>query len=846
MTEETKTIPLEKPPFGDILLTENQRKVIKDKYLKDDKTVEDWLWRISKNIALSELLYHPEIPRETLLSGVTYEPEWTEITENEKAELLLIHANKRTYPERFKNHRQFIVNLYSILEKSEKAREIVAKTAIAFYDMLANFDFLPNSPTLMNAGRELQQLSACYVLPIEDSIEGWGLTALNTMVIHKSGGGTGFSVCRVRPRGDAVKSTKGIASGPLSPLKIINSATEEVKQGGTRRGANMGILPVWHPDIEEFIDLKTKEGMLENFNISVAMDEKFMQAVKNEEEYELLNPKDNKVTGKINAKEIFNKISENAWKTGDPGIIWLDKINQSFSNPTPKLGMIESTNPCGEQPLLPNEPCNLGSINLSKFVVMGKIDYARLGELAKLAVHFLDNVIDVNNYPLSEIERMAKGNRRIGLGVMGWAEMLSLLGIAYDSDEAIQKAEEVMGFVNEKALQASEELALQRGVFPFFKDSIYDEKGENKKEWAKGRPRNAARTTIAPTGTIAIAAGVQGSGIEPFFSIVYTRYNGKAIDALKEGKKPSDEDTFYEINPIFRKTAEKNNYFGLKPEELWKKIEENHNSVKGVTEIPKEIQTIFITAHDLSVEWHIKMQAAYQKHTDNAVSKTINLSNKATVEDIRKAYWLAYELDCKGVTVYRDGSKSLQILNLKEKQIEEKKTKRIKPDYSQGLASVYYRFETGHGPVHVHVDHQDGQIFKVFTHTTPVGTEIAGLTSVLGIFISKYIETGGDVNVIREQLNSIKSDKPYGFGSKRVESIPHAISMALNKFLSQTGKMPGQQLLTPHVEEAPAGVTTEIKKDDTPHCSKCHSPNVFFASGCSGPTCLDCGHSTCS
>ncbi len=844
MTEESKTIQLENPPFGEILLTENQRKVIKDKYLKDE-TVEEWLWRVSKNIALAELLYHPEIPRETLLSGVQYKQEWTEISENEKGEILLIHANKLTNSEKDKNHRRFIANMYSLLEKSDKAREIVAKAAFKFYDMMANFDFLPNSPTLMNSGKELQQLSACYVLPVEDSIEGWGRTALNTMIIHKSGGGTGFSVGRIRPRGDAVKSTKGVASGPLSPLKIINKATEEVKQGGTRRGANMGILPIWHPDIEEFINAKNKEGELENFNISVAMNKEFMEAVKNDQEYELINPKNKEVTKKVRAKEIFQKISKNAWKTGDPGIIWLDIINESFSNPTPELGEIESTNPCGEQPLLPYEPCNLGSINLSKFVVMGKIDYARLGEVVKLAIHFLDNVIDVNNYPLPEIERMAKGNRRIGLGVMGWAEMLSMLGIAYDSEEAIKKAEEVMGFINEKALQASEELALQRGVFPFFKDSIYDEKGKHKKEWAKGRPRNAARTTIAPTGTIAIASGLQGSGIEPFFSIVYVRYNAQAIDALKKGEKPKEEDTFYEINPLFRKIAEENNYFGLKPEELWKKIEQNHNSVKGIPEIPENIQRIFVSAHDVSLEYHLKMQAAFQRHTDNAVSKTINLPNKATVEDIERSYWLAYELGCKGVTVYRDGCKSFQILNKKEKTTEQQPEK-PKIDYAQGVASMYYRFETGHGPVHVHIDHLNGEIQKVFTHTTPIGTEIAGLTSVLGIFISKYIEKGGNINEIRAQLNSIKSDKPYGFGSKRIESIPHAISMALSKFQSQTGTLQGQQLLTQHVEETPKNTTKTKQENDIKYCPKCHSPNIVFAGGCSGPTCLDCGYSECS
>src|SRR3989344_1168592 len=841
----------DKPPFGNIPLTENQRKVIKDKYLRDDPSVEYWLWNVAKNIAISELLYHPEVPRDQILAGVRYHQEWVDVGNGETSELLLIHAGAKNHNEQDQNHHRFVQNLYKLVENSTRAREIVMKIATQYYDMLANFDFVPNSPTLMNASRELQQLSACYVLPIEDSIEGWGDTVKHTMIIHKSGGGTGFSACRVRPAGDRVKSTSGIASGALSPLALINAATQQIKQGGTRRGANMGILPYWHPDIKNFIMYKAAEGQLENFNVSVAADKKFMDAVKNGGDYDLVNPRTKEVVGKANAKEMFDLIADFAWKSGDPGMIWLDNINNSTSNPTPKLGQIESTNPCGEQPLLPYEPCNLGSINLSKFVVMGKIDYARLGEIVKLSIRFLDNVIDVNNYPLAEIEKIAKGNRRIGLGVMGWAELLSLINVAYDSPEALAKGEELMSFINAKSLEASEELAMERGLFTNFKDSIYDSSGQFYKEWAKGRPRNCARTTIAPTGTIAICAGLQGGGIEPFFGIAYTRYNAKALDALRAGKEPNENDVFHEVNPIFMTIAEKNNFFGLKPTELWKKIEGNHNSIRGVKEIPESVQKVFASAHDVSVEYHVKHQAAFQKYTDNGVSKTINLPNTATVEDIKKTYLMAWDLGCKGITVYRDGCKSHQVLNISEKKKEAAAEIKPKVDASEGVASMYYRLETGYGPIHVHIDHQDGKILKVFTNVTPIGTEIAGLTAVVGILISKYLELGGDVNEIRKNLNSIKSDRPFGFGVKRIESIPHALSVALSKFMSQAGNLPGQQLLTPMVKNSAQKELSEKKdkrssEEKHGHCPKCYSPNIAFLSGCSGPTCYECGHSECS
>lgn len=855
---ETKKIE-HKIPELKIQTTENQMKAIRDKYLRDDPNVENWLWNVAYNIALADLLYDPLVPKEQLLHGIKYVSE-KKIINNLTTDLLLIHADVKNYNEQETNHRKFIKNLYSISETNEYAAELVHTAAEKFFKMLGNWEFLPNSPTLMNAGRELQQLSACYVLPVLDSIEGWGDLVKATMLIHKSGGGTGFSGCRVRPKGDRVKSTKGIASGALSPFQIINYATQEVKQGGTRRGANMGILPYWHPDIFDFITAKSKEGVLENFNISVAVDKKFIEAVKNDQTIDLLNPRSKEVVKTVPARELFNLITEYAWKTGDPGVVFIDIINNSLSNPTPELGEVEATNPCGEQPLLPFEPCNLGSINLSKFVKEGAVDFERLGETTKLATKFLDNVIDVNNYPLPEIEQIAKGNRRIGLGVMGWAEMLVLLGIAYDSEEAITKGEEIMKFINDKALEASEELAIQRGLFPNFKNSIYDKEGPHTKTYAIGKPRNCARTTIAPTGTIALAAGLQGSGIEPFFAIAYERYNAKALDALKKGEKPNESDVFHEVNPLFRKTAVEYEFFGMDENELWKKVEANHKSARGIIEIPEHIQKIFASAHDVRVDWHVRHQSAFQKNVDNGVSKTINLPNNATVDDIKKTYLMAFETGCKGITVYRDGCKSQQVLNLTsaEKKTETKEVETKKLDYSEGISSKYYKFETGYGPVHIHIDHADGDAMRIFANTTPVGTEIAGLTTALGIMISKYLERGGDLIEIRKQLNSIKSDKSYGFGPNRIESIPHAMSVAITKFLREHGKIQDPQQ-TDLMQQWKSKQNNNAQQNNIAmqhsvvqsgqqqvHCPKCYSPNIAFVSGCSGPTCFDCGHSQCS
>jgi len=812
-------------------LTENQRKVIEDKYLYGDATVESWLWRVSFNIALAELLYDPAL-REASLRGVDHSQRELDVGREEKSIVLTIHGSGRDLREQDRNFRHFMDNL-NRLAQTEEGEAIVVPAALRFFSLLSDFRFLPNSPTLMNAGRELQQLSACYVLPIEDSIDGWGDVTRQTMLIHKSGGGTGFSGCRVRPKGDQVRSTKGVASGAISPFSIINCATQEVKQGGTRRGANMGILPYWHPDIFEFIGTKSKVGRLENFNISVACDDKFMEAVEKGDRIELINPRTREVVRRVDARELFQLICENAWRTGDPGIIFIDRINNSPSNPTPALGQIEATNPCGEQPLLPFEACNLGSINLSKFARGKEIDFETLGKTIDESVHFLDNVIDMNNYPLPEVEVMAKLNRRIGLGVMGWAELLVALGIPYGSQQAVDQAEELMAFINRRALEASVRLAEERGVFPSFKNSIYDRGGE----FFRGtdvRPRHCARTTIAPTGTIAIAAGLQGGGIEPFFAVVYTRYNAKALDALRNGNRPDSKDVFSEVNGAFRRQAAENGYWGPNETTLWERIRDGHGSIQSITEIPEHIRRLFPTAHDVPVEWHVKHQAAFQKHTDNGVSKTINLPSEATVEEIKEYYLLAYRLGCKGITIYRDGCKSDQVLNRTERKAKERL------NLKEGVDAVYFKFKAGSGPVHITVvgDHE-GRPYRVFINTTPVGTETSGLAIALGILLSKYLEIGGDPNEVRKHLNSIKSDKPYGIGPDRIESIPHAVSAALTRFMKKTRCIE-------RGKDDQAGEEREKSTGESDHCPECFSPNIAYLQGCHGPTCFECGHSECS
>lgn len=649
------------------------------------------------------------------------------------------------------------------------SRKEVINTARDFFNLLITHKFLPNSPTLMNAGTgNGLQYSACFVLPVEDSLVGIFDAIKYQALIHQTGGGTGFAFSRLRPHGAMVKSSRGTASGPVSFMRIFDSATNEIKQGGKRRGANMGILRVDHPDILEFIHCK-EEGGITNFNISVAITDKFMEAYEKDADYELVDPHTKEVTGKLNARKVFDEIADGAWRTGDPGLVFIDRINKGTANPVPPLGPVESTNPCGEQPLYPYDSCNLGSIFLTYFVkeVRGKkeVDWEKLREATSLGVRFLDDVIEVNPYPLEPIRKVSQAIRRIGLGVGGWADMLVELGIPYDSEEALELGEEVMRVIQEEALSASQKLAKIRGPFPMWPVSIYKDTSPR---------RNSTVTTIAPTGTISIIAGAS-SGIEPLFAIAYQHIvKDKHLDRTL---------TFF--NPKFEQEMEKR---GLWTDELKKKVTE-HGVIREIDEVPDDVKRIFGTAHEIHHDWHIKHQAVFQKYTENAVSKTINMAKSVTQEDIKKAYLLSWKTDCKGITVFRDGCKDAQVLNLGVKKDEEVKEEIKEPTHTRPFAvrGATYKLNTPVGTAFITINQdENGEPLELFVNVGKAGSDVTAMAEALGRTISTSLRFRGNLRrterakEIAEQLAGIGGRRSVGFGPNKILSLPDAVAAALS------------------------------------------------------------------
>jgi ribonucleoside-diphosphate reductase alpha chain len=771
--------------YGPMAISENARKVLERRYLRKDpegkrlETPEQMVARVSYDIAMAEGLYYGSVP------------------------------------------------------------EVVFRWAERFYAMMILLDFMPNSPTLMNAGQELQQLSACFVLPVDDSMESIFEAVKNTALIHKSGGGTGFSFSRLRPKHDVVKSTKGISSGPISFMTVFDAATETIKQGGTRRGANMGILRVDHPDILDFISCKMQNDRLNNFNISVALTEDFMKAVETDAEYELSNPHSRKVVARLPAREVFEKIVDAAWRNGEPGIIFLDRINRD--NPTPRIGAIESTNPCGEQPLLPYESCNLGSLNLSGMVSgengSVRINYEKMRETIHDAIRFLDNVIDRNNYPLNEIRQMTMGNRKVGLGVMGFADMLIKLGIPYNSDEALAVGQEVMSFIHEESANASSLLAHERGPFPNYEVSVFPDNG-------KIARRNATTTTIAPTGTISIIAGCS-SGIEPIFALSFIR-------------NVMDNDHLVEAHPLFTEEMKRHDIYSV---ELMKEISRK-GTLRQVEGIPEEVHRVFVTAHDISPEAHLRMQAAFQKHVDNAVSKTVNFPSEATREDIRKVYLLAYRLGCKGVTVYRDKSREEQVLNIGEVNRAEPAQAPAETVRESGYVStrppphtpigVTKEMKTSCGKIYVTMNCDEQGIFEVFNQMGKAGGCAASQSEAIGRLVSLALRSGVKPDMIVKQLKGISCHLPAWAGSgTKIMSCADAVSKAIEWYIDNVTRMfpsnalPVDSPPSLNEKDAPRPVSAlgseefEVSRGACPDCGS----QVEMQEGCL--KCRSCGFSEC-
>jgi ribonucleoside-diphosphate reductase alpha chain len=708
-------------------------------------------------------------------------------------------------------------------ERWGKSPAVVHEIACAFYDLMVDGKFLPNSPTLMNAGKGNQlQYSACYVLPVGDSMEEIFDAVKSAAIIHKSGGGTGFAFSRLRQKDAVVTSTGGKASGPVSFLRVFNGATEAVKQGGTRRGANMGILRIDHPDILEFIECKLDGGIV-NFNISVAATDRFMEALQRSEEYELIAPHNGEVVTQLPAREVFDRIVRAAWQTGDPGMVFLDRINASPANPTPEIGLVEATNPCGEQPLLPNEACNLGSINVAMFgrrQADGEwaVDWTELERVVRLSVRFLDDVIEVNPYPLPEIDETVKANRRIGLGVMGWADLLFRMGIPYDSQPALELAGRLMAFINEKAHDQSAKLAEERGPFPNWPRSIYKH----------GRPlRNSTVTTIAPTGTISMIAGCS-SGVEPAFAIAFTHKVGDRVLPF--------------TNPIFAEVArERGFYSDALMEEIAKR-----GVVHALPGVPEDVQSVFVTAHEVPFEWHVRHQGAFQKYTDNGVSKTINLPNAATVEDVNRAYLLAWELGCLGITVFRDGCKE-GVLHLGTKAARGDKRGEagatplpavVKPR-PRSLTGRTYRVETPLGTAYIVVnEHGDGDPFEVFVSVGKAGSDTMAVAEAIGRLISLALRMPSPLSTKRRleeivaQLSGIGGGRPLGFGPQRVLSLPDGIARVLAEHLGHA-----------RVEEADPAPAPAAKLVAGDMCPECGQATFVYEEGCK--KCYGCGFNEC-
>ncbi|MBI3965987.1 MAG: vitamin B12-dependent ribonucleotide reductase [Chloroflexi bacterium] len=729
----------------------------------------------------------------------------------------------------------------------EKGEEEVERLAGQFYDIMVESKFLPNSPTLMNAGKENGlQYSACFVLPVGDSMEEIFDSVKNAAIIHKSGGGTGFAFSRLRSKDSIVTTTGGKASGPVSFLRVFNAATEAVKQGGTRRGANMGILKVDHPDILEFIECKL-DGGITNFNISVAITDEFMRALESDGEYELREPHNGELRGRLRARDVFERIVRAAWATGDPGLVFIDRINKSPSNPVPALETIEATNPCGEQPLAPNDACNLGSINLAAFAKRDDsgecFDRAELERVVRLAVRFLDNVIEMNPFPLDAIKAEVHANRRIGLGVMGWADLLLELGIPYDSDEALQLADEVMAFIKRVGHDESRLLAEERGPFPNWEHSIYKD---------KYLLRNSTVTTIAPTGTISIISGCS-SGIEPLFAIAYSHIVGQR------------HLTF--VNPVFERIAKEQGFYS---EELMEKVAKT-GTVHGLSEIPAEVRRIFVTAHEVPYPWHVRHQGAFQKHTDNGVSKTINLANEATTDDVARAYMMAWEQGCLGITVFRDGSKTGVLHVGTDKPavtasgFETKAPVAATPAPANGhgpggydvghgqikhrpriVEGVTYRASTPLGTAFITVNRNGGnQPLEVFVNVGKAGSDTAAVSEAIGRLISLSLRLPSPMTQterVREivgQLSGIGGGRQLGFGRQRVRSLPDGIAQVLGEHI---GLMDEEAVATAIPTELPYAVATESHAlGDL--CPDCGHATLVAEEGCA--KCYSCGFTEC-